>query len=87
VATIELARGGKQNPNLPAWLAEDFFSAIQQLSERGIAQLSQATDPEQLRAILSVVALSKGLRTYARLILNYSELELLEFEKSFGLES
>ncbi|MGO8934266.1 MAG: hypothetical protein ACLPLZ_07655 [Terracidiphilus sp.] len=35
---------------------------------------------EDVRAILSVVAIEKGLRTQGRFLVNYSEAELLDIE-------
>jgi hypothetical protein len=85
VAIIELARGQGSNPEVPDWLANDYFSAIQELAQASAAQLAGVDDPDELRAIFSIIAISKGARTYGRLLLNYSEAELLEFESSFGL--
>lgn len=88
VAVIELARGesvdldhGKRkNPELPAWLEDDYFEAIRTLAGAGIQELSNTKDEYHLRGILSLIALDKGARTYARLLLNYSEKEVLEME-------
>lgn len=85
VATIELARGQGNNPAVPDWLEEEYFHAIQELATSGVAQLPQADSLDDVRAILSILAISKGARIYGRLLLNYSEEELLEFESSFGL--
>jgi hypothetical protein len=86
VGIIELARGHGNNPDLPSWLEEDYFLAIQELAKAAIARISRVDDPEEIRAILSIVAISKGARTYGRLLLNYSEDELLEFESAFNLK-
>ncbi len=80
VATIELARGHAKNPPLPGWLEEDYRRAIQELAETGIIAIMQANDPEDVRAILSIIAIFKGARTHASFLLNYSEKEPAEFE-------
>lgn len=90
VAIIELARGkeidsdhGKRkNPEVPEWLREDYFEAIRKLAESGIKELPNVQDPDILRGVLSVIALFKGARTYARFLLNYSEDELRDIESS-----
>jgi len=80
VAIIELARGNGKNPQVPEWLEEGYSRAIQELAEIGAAEVLRAKDPEDIRAILSILAIAKGARTHARFLLNYSAEELLELE-------
>ncbi len=80
VVTVELARGVGKNPQVPDWLAASYFAALQELAEIGISELDYAKDVEDVRAILSVIALQKGARTHARFLLEYSGEELLEIE-------
>ncbi len=80
VACIELARTKGNNPALPGWLAEEYLDSIQELAKIGLAEFSLAKTPEDIRGILMILALSKEARTYARLILEYSEEELLALE-------
>ena len=79
VAIIELARNEGQNPDVPEWLKDDYFSAIRELAEAGAAEVLRAKDPDTIRAILSVLALQRGLRIYAKLLACYSEDEVSEF--------
>jgi hypothetical protein len=80
VAIIELARQKVENADVPPWLKEDYFSAIRELAEMGAAEVLRAEIPEDVRAILSVIAIEKGLRTHGWFLVNYSEDELLEIE-------
>lgn len=80
IGTIELARDDKRNPPVPVWLEAEYAQALQKLAELGVAEIANTTDRETVRAILSIVALYKGLRTLGRIVLNYSEDELLEME-------
>lgn len=88
VAIIELARGERldpptnkrQNPEVPEWMREEYFQAIASLAEAGIKQLPGVQDPYDLCGILSIIALHKGARTYARMLINYSEEEILDLE-------
>ncbi len=80
VATIELARAQGKNPDVPDWLAESYFAAIQDLAQLGLAEVERAEDLEDIRAILSVLAIWKGTRTHGRFLLIYSEEELLGLE-------
>lgn len=81
VAVIELARAKGKNPEVPDWLEEEYFSAIQDLAKLGLTEIMGAKDPEQIRVILSIVALAKGARTYARFLLDNSEEEIIAFER------
>lgn len=80
VAIIELARNEGQNPDVPGWIADDYFQAIRELAETGATEVLQAEAAEDVRAILSVIAIEKGLRIHGRLLVNYSEDELMEIE-------
>ncbi len=80
VAIIELARGKGNNPEVPTWLEEDYHRAIRELAEIGAAEISRTEDPEAVRAILSVIAIAKGLRTHGRFLAEYSEDEMLDIE-------
>jgi hypothetical protein len=81
VAVIELARDGGNNPGVPNWLEDDYFHAIRELAQVGAVEVLRATDQEDIRAILSILALTAGARTHARFLLDYSGEELLEMER------
>jgi hypothetical protein len=78
VAVIELARGRAGNPDVPNWLEAGYFSAIRDLAETGAAAILRTDDPETARAILSILAIEKGLRTHSEFLLKYSDQEMLE---------
>jgi hypothetical protein len=82
VATIELARGRGNNPELPEWLKDGYYEAIRDLAETGIKESPGAQDRYDLRGILCIIALQRGARTYARFLLEYSEEELLDIEST-----
>jgi len=81
VAIIELARGIGKNPDVPKWLEEDYFRAIRELAEVGAVEILRATDPDEIRAILSILAIAGGVRTHARFLLSYTDEELLDIER------
>jgi hypothetical protein len=80
VAVIELARTAQHNPPLPEWLFDEYFEALQQLAEIGAHEIISADGIEGTRAILSLIAVAKGLRTHGRFLIEYSAEELLEFK-------
>jgi len=80
VAVIELAREKNNNPAVPKWLEDGYFSAIQELAKIGAAEVLTANDQETPPAILGIIAIAKGLRTHGKFLVSYSEDELLEME-------
>src|SRR5229473_4222271 len=71
VAVIELARDKGNNPAVPKWLEQGYFSAIQELATIGAAEVLGAKDPEALRAILGFIAIAKNLRTHGRFLVEF----------------
>lgn len=82
VAIIELARTETRNPKIPEWLEKDYFRAIEELAEVGLADILRTKEPEAVGAMLSVIAISKGLRNHGRFLVKYSEDEMLDMEPS-----
>ena len=82
-ATVELARSAERNPPLPDWLTKGYKLAWQELAETGLAEIRRATDPETVRSILSVLALWKGLEASGRLLVDFTEDELVEMENRY----
>jgi len=80
VAIIELARTEPQNPEVPDWLHGEYLDSIQELARMGTRDILFAEESETKRAILSVIAIAKGLRTHGKFLVAYSEDELLEME-------
>ncbi len=55
VAIIELARTEGKNPDVPEWIAEDYFQAIRKLAEVGTKEVMQAEAADDVCAILSSI--------------------------------
>jgi hypothetical protein len=83
VAIIELARKEGNNPEVPRWVASDYFQSIRQLAEIGATEVLKAESVEEVRSILSIIAIEKGLRTHGRFLVDYSEEELIDLESKF----
>jgi hypothetical protein len=62
------------------WLEEDYVSAIRELAKLGAADILRTESPGATRAILSVLAIERGLRTHGRFLVNYPEEEMGEIE-------
>ncbi|MTW11608.1 hypothetical protein GM658_13465 [Pseudoduganella eburnea] len=77
VATIEVERHRRNNPELPIWLKADYENALARAYALALADLGLSTDSATTQAILSVLALAKGeLKLGAMLSgLDTSELE------------
>ncbi|MGA3373919.1 MAG: hypothetical protein ABSC48_19425 [Terracidiphilus sp.] len=80
VAIIELARKEGKNPDVPQWLQEGYFRAIQDLAEIAVTEILRTNEPDTVRAMLSIVAIERSLRTHGRFLVNYSEDEMLDIE-------
>jgi hypothetical protein len=81
VAVVELARDDGKNPAVPAWLEDAYFEAIRDLAKVGAVEILQTKKPEEVRAILSILAIFADARTDARFLIDYSPEELLDMEK------
>jgi hypothetical protein len=82
VAVIGLARKRGNNPDVPTWLDPSYFQAIQDLANPGWAEIQDASDQELIGGVFSIIAIAiaKGVLTYARFLVEYSEDELIELE-------
>ena len=85
-SSTALAKHGNSNQTLsvgrlPKWLKEDYLQAIRDLAEAGTAEVLKAKNSEDIRAILSILAIAAGARTHAKFLINYSAEELLEMER------
>lgn len=82
VAIIELARAERKNQDVPQWIKDDYFRAIRELAEIGAIEVLQAETKEDVRAILSILAIARGLRMHGELLMKYTEDELREIVSS-----
>ena len=73
IASIDVARLNPANPGLPEDFRPAYEEAWSQLARRGLAELTDATDPPLVTSILAVLAISKGLRTLGRLAVEFTE--------------
>ena len=76
VSFIELARTNPNNPSVPELFLCDYLAAIERLAGLSLKAIEKSESPEQLRGMLCILALHKGLRVYATTLIDYSEDEL-----------
>jgi GAF domain-containing protein len=81
--SIELARTLGQNPPLPEWLESEYQSALAELGSLALVELEQARTDEQVGSMLGIVALSKGNRARAELLLELTNDELAEMIEQY----
>lgn len=85
VASVEMARGVRHNPDVPEWALVGYEAAICDLAKIGLSELPRATTPEATRSILAVLAIAYRARTYARLLTEFDEEEIADLiEESEG---
>jgi hypothetical protein len=88
VGTVELARGKTGNPEVPDWLKASYFAALKELTALGLQELARTEDETAIRSILGVVAISKGARTFGRILVEFDEAEAATLLKqAFGEET
>ena len=81
VGTIDLARDGStRNPTPPDWLVADYQAAIERLGRHAAEVLPAAADPILVRALIAVMAIWKGERRAARLLIEFDESEIEALE-------
>jgi hypothetical protein len=71
VGVIELARDDGKNPKVPKWLEKDYFQSIRDLAEIGATEVLRTKKPEEIRAILGILAIFAGARTHAKFLIDY----------------
>jgi hypothetical protein len=81
-AIIELARGVRGNPDIPVWSRDAYDEALRELAHLGLEELPRARDRETVRAILGLLAIVYGARTYGRLLVDFSEDEIEQLERA-----
>jgi hypothetical protein len=77
-ATIDLARRRNQNPNVPAYLLDEYNQALHELAEHGLREIKGASDPNLIRSAIAVLAIWKQQFLLAELAANFDEAELKE---------
>lgn len=84
-ATVELARGTGRNPDAPQWARAAYDDALRELGRLGLEELPRANNQEAIQSILAFLAIIYGARTYGRILVEFTEDEILELEKAaFG---
>jgi hypothetical protein len=84
-ATVELARATDKNPDVPEWARDSYQAGLAELARVGLAELPRTRDPEAVRSILAVLAIVHGARVHGRVLVEFSEDEVLKLEKAaFG---
>jgi hypothetical protein len=85
VATVELARGNGRNPEVSGLDRASYQQALRDLAQLGLRELTTAKAPEAVRSILAILAIVYGARTYGRILVEFTEDEVLELERAaFG---
>ena len=76
VATIEIERHRKSNPDIPEWLNDTYTQAIQNLARSGASELLSTTDPLLVQCIIGLLALSRSHVKLGALICNLDQSEI-----------
>jgi hypothetical protein len=60
IAAIELARGEKGSPPLPAWLEEQYLHSLSRMAQLGAKHIVAVKDTLTMRCIVAAIAAAKG---------------------------
>ncbi|MCB9852279.1 MAG: hypothetical protein H6819_04220 [Phycisphaerales bacterium] len=83
-AAIDLARDEADNPPVPDWLRQDYDAAWAALLALALKQMPRAKSTEEVRSILSVIAIAKGQRELGSVIqATQGEERVVEFLRDY----
>ena len=76
VGAVELVRGVDLNPDVPAWLDEAYRQAWQDIVPLALQDLEKSREPSLVTSALGVIALARGSRLRAKVLLTFTDDEL-----------
>ena len=79
VALVEAERHRPSNPQVPDWLADDYAAALQGARGLALADLARLTDPLDVCAAMSVVALAAGAFELGTLLTHVDSSEIRDW--------
>jgi len=87
LGAIERQRRTPRNPAIPDWLTNDYQLAWHGIIELALQDLARSTDPLLVQAALGAVAIARGLRRIAEVLLDFTEDELDEMVSKYRGEA
>ena len=87
LGTIERERQARRNPVIPDWLASGYQSAWREIIELALRDLKRSEDPLLVQSTLAIIAMARGLRRTAEVLLDFTEDELEEMVSRYRGET
>ena len=87
LGTIERERQARRNPAIPDWLVSGYQSAWREIIELALRDLARSEDPLLVQAALGAIAMARGLRRAAEVLLDFTEDELEEMVSRYRGET
>lgn len=87
LGTIERERGARGNPPIPDWLANEYQGAWRDVVALALRDVARSDDPLLVRAALGAIAMARGLRRTAEVLLDFTEDELGEMVSRYRGEA
>ncbi len=87
LGTIERERQARRNPAIPDWLASGYQSAWREIIELALRDLKRSEDPLLVQSALGAIAMARGLRRTAEVLLDFTEDELEEMVSRYRGET
>jgi len=87
VGAIERERHARRNPTVPDWLASGYEQGWREIIEVALRDLEHSEDPLLVQSALGVIAMARGLRRTAAILLDFTEDELEEMVSRYRGET
>ena len=87
LGAIERGRHARRNPAIPDWLASGYQSAWHEIIELALRDLERSEDPLLVQSALGAIAMARGLRRTAEILLDFTEDELEEMVREYRGET
>ena len=69
VGSIQIAKGQRDNPDIPEWLSKDYLSAMKQLMEYAHLRIPNTTNAETLRYMFGFILWMKNEKTFGQALI------------------
>jgi hypothetical protein len=87
LGAIEREHHARRNPAIPAWLASGYQSAWHEIIGLALHDLERSEHPRLVQSALGVIAMARGLRRTAEVLLDFTEDELEEMVREYRGET
>ncbi|MDT3282997.1 hypothetical protein Q4Q49_21670 [Shewanella sp. SP1S1-7] len=85
IGSIQIAKGQRENPNVPEWLLEDYLTAMELLLKYSYMRIPVTTSPETMRYIFGFILWMKNDKTFGQALIELTPDVIEEALESYGV--